>query len=179
MGVLLIALASGPVLAGQESGATFGLGAAWNGYDLNPGELGGISGSDHAFGWEAFGGWRFNRFIAVEASYLNGGHIDIGFTNANLRLSGRAYGASAVGSFPIGDTGLALFGRAGYMRGDLKLEASGPGGKASETIHDSQPILGAGIRARVDGAQLRLEYDRIDWDDFDSERISLNVAWLF
>jgi hypothetical protein len=175
----ILALASLPALADVERGPTFGVGAAYHNYDLNPEDAFGFRGSDHAYGWEAFGGWRFNRFVAVEASYLNGGHVNLNILGADVRLSGKAYGASAVGSLPIGDSGFAFFGRAGYMRGDLKIRASGPGGSASGKDHDSKPIFGAGVRAMIDGAHLRLEYDRIDWDAFDSERISLNVAWLF
>jgi OOP family OmpA-OmpF porin len=175
----ILVLATLPAWANEERGPTFGLGAAYTNYDLNPGGAFGLRGSDHSIGWEAFGGYRFSRYIAVEASYLDGGHVDLSLLGADVRLSGKAYGASAVGSLPIGDSGFAVFGRAGYMRGDLKVRATGPGGSATGKDNDSKPIFGAGLRVMLDGAHLRLEYDRIDWDAFDSERISLNVAWLF
>ena len=177
--VLLIGLVSVPALANEEKGPTFGIGVSHNEYKLNPSQNLGFSGSDNAIGWEVFGGWRFNRYIAAEASYINGGHVRFDVLGARVRLTGKAYGASAVASLPFTDSGFALFARAGFMRGDLEAQAVGPGGSASGKDHDSQPIIGAGMRALVDGAHLRLEYDRIDWDAFDSERISLNVAWLF
>jgi hypothetical protein len=38
---------------------------------------------------------------------------------------------------------------------------------------------GAGVWGLLDGAQVRLEYSRADFDLLDAEVISLNVAWLF
>ena len=176
--MVIAALATSAVYADQEKGFAFGIGAASNRYDLNPSQAAGLSGSDRATGWEVFGSYRFNRYAAVEATYLDGGAVDIDYLTARIHLDGKAYGGSVVGSLPIGDS-FAVFGRAGYMKGDLKLRATGPGGTASATDSDEAPIVGAGFRTMFDGAQIRLEYDRIDFDAMDVDRVSLSIAWLF
>jgi OmpA-OmpF porin, OOP family len=174
----LMSLVVSPVFADAERGATFGLGVSRNKYELNPASAFGLNGSDSATGWDVFAGYRLNRFLGFEANYFDGGSVNTAIGNSTVRLDGKGFGASVLGSFPIGEA-FAVYGRAGYMKGELELVASGPGGTAAADDDDEAPIFGAGIRTMLDGAQIRLEYDRVEFDAIDVARVSLSVAWLF
>src|SRR5690242_5745855 len=109
--LLAIALigVSGTALADQQHGFTFGIGLGQNKYSLNA-DAAGADGSFHTTGWSAFGGYRFTRNFAAEAIYLDGGSRDRSFSGITAKLDQTAYGASVLGTYPLGDT-FAVYAR--------------------------------------------------------------------
>jgi hypothetical protein len=155
--------------------------------------VGSITFDTSSMAYKLFGGYRFNRYFAVEAAYLDGGDASESFIDTttlevfNLKRKTRGYQASVLGALPLGASAFSLFGRVGYL--DWKsddLMTDGAGIPLSRMEFDgSDPFFGGGLMADMDGAVLRLEYEYADLDVDDdtislkSSVTSLSVAWIF
>ena len=69
-------------------------------------------------GWKLLGGYRFNRYLAAEASYIDWGEVTAtvrsGTQTVGVKASQHSYGVAAVGILPVGEH-LELFGKAGFL----------------------------------------------------------------
>jgi OmpA-OmpF porin, OOP family len=66
--------------------------------------------------WKLLGGYRFNRYVGVEASYIDWGEVSARFnTGAQVAAKQHSYGLAAVGAVPLGDR-FELFGKAGFLK---------------------------------------------------------------
>lgn len=69
--------------------------------------------------WKLLGGYRFNRFVAAEASYVDWGEVTatvrVGTQNVGVKASQHSYGLAAVGTLPIGER-FEVFGKAGFVQ---------------------------------------------------------------
>jgi hypothetical protein len=174
----ILATAAAGAVADESRGFTFGVGVAETYYDLNPSATGGVTGKDHATGWEAFAGYRVNRYVAVEATYFDGGELRESIPGMDLKLTAKGYGGSVIGTLPVGES-FGFFARAGYIAGEIKLRASSLFGTSVVKSDDDTVIVGAGVMATMDTVHVRLEYGQADFDLLDAGRVSLNLAWLF
>lgn len=152
-----------------------------------------------------FGGYRFNRYIAVEGGYLDLGEVTytgnatfrVGFFSTlpgTIKATSGAKGGyvSALGSLPI--TGFwELYGRAGFLVEETKIKVTGTfvgtnvSAEESESAVDT--ILGVGTAFHAGRhVTIRLEYSRfiaID-DNYEEETgetnadvFNLGVAFRF
>lgn len=159
--------------ASAEGAARFGLGAGRATVEMDDYDLEGDSTA-----WEVFGGWEFNRYIAIELGYLDAGTADDEMEGVRFEADATAIAASIVGSLPIGDT-FSLFGRAGYLHWESEQRATDGELSASADFDGNDPFFGAGIAANWEGALVRLEYRIASLDDSDISLISLAMAWRF
>jgi hypothetical protein len=132
-----------------------------------------VSGSDRA---AQFGvGWRFSRFVAVEASYLNLPSYDALTPTINV-WSADGYTLAAVGTVPLGAS-LSLVGKLGVWNAESELTTVTPGGSVTETKTDlgSRPLIGAGVEFHVDQHfSARAIYEQVrgkDGTEFDKLRM--------
>jgi OmpA-OmpF porin, OOP family len=66
--------------------------------------------------WKLLGGYRFNRYVAAEASYIDWGEVTAGTSSgARVAAKQRSYGLAVVGTLPIGER-FELFGKAGFLQ---------------------------------------------------------------
>jgi OmpA-OmpF porin, OOP family len=73
---------------------------------------------DQDSAWKLFGGYRFNRYFAVEASYVDWGKVTAtGATGARAAADQHSYGIAAVGSLQI-DPRFTVFGKLGFLRNE-------------------------------------------------------------
>ena len=127
-------------------------------------------------GWKAYLGYRFNRFLALEAGYA-----DLGEARFNTTIVGAPPGTAPVPPFPITATatakgvflsGLAhlpvtdnfsLFAKAGAFRSEAEFTEQIPGTaitRASRTERRTDANYGVGLQwqfSRVIGARLEVE----------------------
>jgi OOP family OmpA-OmpF porin len=155
--------------ADVDSGAAFRIGLGLNKVTQ---EVDAAGYSDSATGFEAFGGWELNRYLAAEAGYLDGGKTN----EDGLQLDTKGYYASVLGSLWLNDYA-SLFARAGVLHWDMDVSVSGFGNVGS--LDGNDLYYGIGAAGLVDGALLRLEYRRAELEDVDLSMVSLNVAWRF
>lgn len=151
--------------------------------------------STHA-GGRIFGGWRLSPWLALEVDYADLGKIEstwitydpqVGPTGRNFfqrdatyRTNG--YGASVVGSVPVGE-GFAALGRVGFIRSRIRYQEIGtfwqfppfppagggpavPGATPSPRgdypdLNQTRPVLALGVGYRMaDRVSLRAEWAR-------------------
>jgi OOP family OmpA-OmpF porin len=166
--------------AGPYIGASFGQTKA----DIDEGALdrdlrsagfttNGVRSDETDTGFKAFGGYRFNRNFALEASYLKLGEISANTTITNVAPPANVkatfsweygFAVEAVGILPVGNQ-LDLFGKlGGYMvKTKLKVDVQGAG-SASLSDTDTNTGLTYGI-----GAQYNFTPNfavRTEWQQF-------------
>jgi OOP family OmpA-OmpF porin len=188
-GLALACCMSMPALA-QERGAYFGgsLGQAeakgtCSDLRLIVGSVGGTVAScdqkDSAF--KLFGGYRFNRNLAVEGSYFDYGDFkaDGQTFGVPFTFSGdaTAWGAAAVGILPLNER-FSLFGKAGLLITDVSLAGAGAGGVAADDEQDTGLHIGIGAVFNVTRQfGIRAEWERNDEADIDMLSIGLQVSF--
>ena len=81
--------------------------------------------------WKLLGGYRFNRYFAIEASYIEWGEVT---ANVNLGVpptvievaaSQHSYGLAAVGTLPLAER-FELFGKAGLLQNEQETRRISP-----------------------------------------------------
>ena len=124
--------------------------------------------TDDAF--KFFGGYRVNRYLAVEASYLNLGEVSsktmatgiAGPRETIFKVKWKnGYSVAAVGTLPLGER-FALMGRAGLyyanITSSVQIQAFGSGASSDK---DTGPTLGAGVSFEINKTVgIRAEYER-------------------
>lgn len=217
LGVLALAgtLAS-PAFADESTGFRLGLNLSEDKLEGDFGytPVGVQSINTDRFGYGLMGGWALNKYLAFEATLRSGGEFnqDVfpAFVNsievlpldpdapnqpAFFRVHNDVKGidVTAVGSWWIGNK-FSLFGRAGffawrsettYSFGDADVPA-----KVTDSADDSgfAPLVGLGLQTVLDGALLRIEYQRTDVGDLTTganfgqadniiSSIQLSIVW--
>ncbi len=118
--------------------------------------------------YKAYLGYRFNEHFAVE-----GGYVDLGaaqykasFTGGNAKVDWESHGVfvEAVGILPVGDA-FSLFAKGGayFSDNEADIEATGPGGSASESLNDDGTSFVFGLGGEYAFSKtvsLRAEWER-------------------
>ena len=124
---------------------------------------------DSDIGLRAFGGWRFNDFVAAE---LGGtiAHDNIGFlVNGNRKVDAdyTAFDLGLLGQYPINNS-FAVLGRMGITRWDVNVSDNccEIGGNTVNIDADGVDFtVGAGIQFSANSFSLRAEWSRIIIDE--------------
>jgi OOP family OmpA-OmpF porin len=122
---------------------------------------------------KVFGGWRFNRFFAAELGYIDFGDPSGGIPLLEVSTTGLT--PSLVGTLPLGP--IELFASAGLLLYDVEVRFNN-----SDVFDESDDgtIYGAGIGLKIVRLALRLEYQEIEMDEFDSsDAVWITAAWRF
>jgi Outer membrane protein beta-barrel domain len=143
-----------------------------------------------ATGWNFYTGFEFNRYLAVELGFLNGGTAIDDYYDDTLvpgsilyvseEVESTSIHASVIGSWPINDD-VSVYGRLGIQSWESTLRAEINGATVFGPQDDSgaDPFYGLGVALNVDSGQLRLEYDMTKINDFNVGYVSLGVVWRF
>ncbi len=137
--------------------------------------------------YKLFGGYQFNRYLAIEAGYFRLGRF--GFTSTTrpagsldgqIRLQG--IHLDVVGSIPLGG-GLSLFGRVGAQHAQARDRFRATGAvtvQNPDPKHDEvNPKVGLGLQLELTAAiTLRGEVERYRIDDAVGNRGDINVFSL-
>jgi outer membrane protein with beta-barrel domain len=137
-------------------------------------------------GFKVAAGYRFLKWVAVEAAYQDYGQPEDDVLGLQLRGEFNAFSVSALGLLPLGN--FDLFARGGIARWDGSLTAAPFGVEVSEDNTD--PLFGLGAQYRLGQLAIRLEYealllgfdddqdDEADGDDW-VDLVSVGVTWTF
>lgn len=182
------ALAAGPSAAmAQAQDAGFYLGAAYGqaktedacevsepGFTLNACD-------DKASAWKIFAGYRFNRYVAAEASYIQTDEFSQRLTFSGvpvtLNVDAKIYGIAALGIWPATQQ-LSLFGKLGIARTDA--EARGTVLGQTITAGEDETGLHYGVGAMFDFTRtlgLRAEWEKLDKGELDMWSIGLHYRF--
>jgi len=151
---------------------------------------------DEGTGWNVTAGYRINRYLAVEASYVNLGTLDATHTVAipplfgggsftfhrELETAGPAL--TAFGTLPL-PAGWQLYARVGVLFADTDLTTSVNGGSVSSSFDSDSMTVGAGAQYDWgDHWAARLEFQRTSdvggdevANDADVDAISLGFLY--
>lgn len=184
------ALASGGALAQAqprtpESG--FYAGASLGQSDAKDLDCSGFASCDKKdTAWKLFGGYQFNRYLGVEGAYTDLGKVNASGPGGSVDIKSNAWEALAVGSYPIGSTGLAPYVKGGVYRSETKTSGALSG---KETGTDW--TAGAGLRYDITrNLAVRAEWQRynavdagspggVRVGDSDVDVVSVGALWRF
>lgn len=98
--------------------------------------------------FKIFAGYRFNPYVALEASYQTFGKAKLNghgpFEGEVLEFDGHAYGLAALGHVPIGER-VSLFAKAGAAHWRATASYHGPGQSEEESDSSVSFLGGAGV----------------------------------
>ena len=194
LGLVGFAAVSGQAAVAAESGGYIGLGIgpsqAYIADDRIRAQLGGspaitIEDDEQDFGWKLFGGYKFNKYFAIEGGYFNLG--EFGFTAntatglliGNIRLQG--LNLDAVGILPLTQKFSAL-GRVGVIYTEAKDRFEGPRATMSDPNPEKREAnykFGLGVQYDFTRALgLRGEWERYRVDDAVGNKGDIDVAMV-
>lgn len=155
-------------------------------------EIDGLDGVDEALArlddddtsWQAFVGWRFNPYIALQAAYVDFGRPEDDFATSTgghgkFRADLSGFAPSIIGTLPLGIVELSA--KLGYYFYDLEIT-----GDIDDLRFDSDDsredlMYGVGVGLTLfDRLHAKLEYEELDLEDVDdSNAFWLTGAWRF
>jgi len=176
---LAVALLLTPIVCqGADLGAYLG-GSIGRGVVIEAAENVGADSSDPSF--KLFGGIGIVEHFAVEIAYHDFGtttccgpsYADLGFER-----SGKAYSANAMALWPI--SSFRLFVKAGALWWDVDgydLTITGISPYSNDGV-DLVVGVGGDIKV-VSGLRIRLEWERLEIDDDNSDSVTVGALWQF
>jgi OOP family OmpA-OmpF porin len=127
-------------------------------------------------GWKLLGGYRFNRYLAAEASYIDWREVTAtvrsGTQTVGVKASQHSYGLAAVGTLPIGER-FELFGKAGFLKTEQE-------STSTRTVKRDDTEFHYGVGAKF--AFTRNWAARGEWEKTDKlkvELLSIGVEYRF
>jgi OOP family OmpA-OmpF porin len=182
-----VALAIPSAGMAQAQGTGFYLGAAFGqakaedfcevsepGFTLN-------SCDDKASAWKIFAGYRFTRYVAAEASYIQTEEFSQQLTFSGvpvtLDVDAKSYGIAALGIWPATQQ-FSLFGKLGIAR--TEAEAQGTVLGQTITAGEDETGLHYGVGLMFDFTRnlgLRAEWEKLDKGEFDMWSIGLQYRF--
>lgn len=171
-----------PALAQGDNAEGFYLGAGLGDFSTDIDELDDVDDVDLEFDSDEsarklFGGWRFNRFFAVQLDVVDYERsVDARNALDVVATQSEGIAPSMVGTLPLGP--VELFARAGILWYDLEIERDDT---ALVDDSDRDPVFGAGIGVTLaDRVSLQAEYEVVEIDQLDdSHAVWLTAAWRF
>jgi OmpA-OmpF porin, OOP family len=127
--------------------------------------------------WKLLGGYRFNRYVAAEASYIEWGEVTASTNTARAAAKQHSYGLAAVGTLPIGER-FELFGKAGFLMTEQETRVITA--TSSSTVNRDETELHYGLGAKY--AFTRNWALRGEWEKTDKlkvELLSIGVEYRF
>jgi OmpA-OmpF porin, OOP family len=169
----VVALASAPSFA-QDSGFYVG-GALGQATYTEFCDASALSCDDEDTAWKFFGGYRFNQFFALEATYIDWGQA-IGTIAGprDIPLSQTSMGAAAVVGFRFTPQ-FSAFGKLGLLRTEQETPASASGNTTRDTS-ETHYGLGAGFHFTSNWAA-RVEWERTEKTKV--EMLSVGLEYKF
>jgi len=130
--------------------------------------------------WKILGGYRFNRYLAAEATYIDWGEVTAtvlgGAQPVDVAATQRSYGLAAVGTLPLGER-LELFGKAGFLQTEQETRRIRPN---PTTVSRDETELHYGLGVKY--AFSRTWALRGEWENTDKlkvEMLSIGVEYRF
>lgn len=131
-------------------------------------------------GWKVYGGYQFNKYLALEGGYVNLNDVQ-GVTGAvRTDIATEAWMFGPVLSYPLTNK-LSLMARVGaaYMQGDTRTK-NGSALTVRSSDDGYEPFYGVGARYAVfDNLGVRAEWERYDRDDYNIDLLTAGIDLKF
>ena len=170
--------------ATTSTGFYGGLGAGVGRTDINGSGIAGSTDEKDTV-WKLFGGYQFNRYIAVEGGYVDLGKASISGPQGFASTDSKAWQVGAVGSVPLSPQ-FAFTGKFGLARASTDGSGSINGVPFSASDHNTAPTYGLGMRYDfTKSVALRGEWERFRLKNAgfsgksDADLFTLNALFKF
>ncbi len=170
----ILLLASGGVLAqaGPYLGGALGQSKFKEWCDTGGSPVTLASCEDTDTSWRVLGGYRFNRYVGVEATYVDWGEVTASTNTARVSAKQNSYGLAAVGTMPLGER-FELFGKAGFLNTEQETTST-----RTVTRDETELHYGLGVKyAFTRNWALRGEWENTD--KLKVELLSIGVEYRF
>lgn len=108
--------------------------------------------------WKLLGGYRFSRYVAIEATYIDWGKVTGTANGISVTAEQTSMGAGVVGNLPINPQ-FSIFGKAGFLATEQEIRRSG----ATFKRDDTEFHYGLGVKyAFTANWAARAEWERTD-----------------
>jgi OmpA-OmpF porin, OOP family len=181
LAVAAIALAASTAAIAQESGfylgGAFGQAKFTEWCDTSSAPTAVVTAcEDKANAWKILGGYRFNRYVGIEGTYVDWGKVTGTVNNVEASAEQTSMGVAAVGSLPIGAQ-FSLFGKAGFLATEQETRRITP---PSSSTKRSESEFHYGLGAKFAFAThwaARAEWEKTD--KLKVEMLSIGVEFRF
>jgi hypothetical protein len=129
------------------------------------------------FTWGAMAGWQINQHFAVEAGYLKPNTIRESFGEDTVTGKLTAWTASVLLSMPVSDR-WSVYARFGGIVGKEKYSAVIDGLSYAYSDDNAEILYGVGVGVILEGAKVRLDYQRAEFDAGKVGVLSLGINWF-
>jgi OOP family OmpA-OmpF porin len=136
-----------------------------------------VSCNDTDTAWKLFGGYWFNRYIAVEGSYIDwGGVTATSSAGVNVAADQQSYGIGAVGSLQISPQ-FTVFGKLGLLRTEQETRRIAPA-PATVQRDDTEIHYGLGLKYSLTRSwSVRAEWENTD--KLEVQMLSIGAEFTF
>jgi OOP family OmpA-OmpF porin len=135
-------------------------------------------------GFKIFGGYEFNRNVALELAYVDLGKARYsGFAGSDPVVGGKVevtgVNLSAIGSWPLAPT-VDLFGKIGFLSWEDKASDVTGGQPFSDKIDGTDLTFGFGASFHITrNISARVEWERFRVDETDADLFSVGAVFKF
>jgi len=123
---------------------------------------------DDDTGWKVFGGYRFNRFVSLEAAYVDFGRqsdtFDVGGSTGDFTAHLSGFSPQLIGTMPLGPVELSAKVGVYFVDVDLNADVDSPAALDFDSSSSDQDFMyGVGVGATFfERLNAKLEYEWID-----------------
>jgi len=174
------AMAFAAPAAAQDQGWYAGLHIGQTSADVDC--TGGTSCDDEDTAWRILGGYQFNKNLAAELGYSNGGEVSLSGAGVSATIETTLWELVAVGSWPF-TPNFSAYGKLGMYLGDTELSGTGV---SNESESNTGLTYGLGVRWDfTKNLGVRAEYQIYsdvgggNIGESDIDIISVGVIWKF
>lgn len=132
--------------------------------------------------WRILGGYQFNKHLAAELGYTDGGEVSLAGSGFSASIKTKLWEVVAVGSWPF-TPNFSAYGKLGMYRADTDLSGTGV---SSESESNTDLTYGLGVRWDfTKNLGVRAEYQIYkdvgggNIGESDVDVISVGVIWKF
>lgn len=177
-------LASSAALAQEDEHQGFYIGGGLGDFSSGVEEISDVDDADLDFDTDdnatrLYGGWRFNRFFAVQADRYDFGRSSAASGALSVSTDTKGFAPSVVGTLPLGP--VELFARAGVVFYDLKLNVDDVNNDIALDESGEDLVYSAGIGFTIfDHLNLKAEYEAIEISELDdADAVWISANWRF
>jgi hypothetical protein len=135
--------------------------------------------SEKEITWGAFVGYQFLPYLGAELAYYKPQKMvfrDEG-SDDGIWLGTNAWAASIIGTLPLGET-FSFHARVGAARAKASATVRFNGVEGSDSVSSTDLIYGGGVGLMLEGARVRLEYQRLDAGGTKLGLLNLGIVWF-
>lgn len=174
--VVALALLSAPCLALSQQPTGPYVGAFGGSTDLSLDIDESSTYKTDLFTWGLVAGWQINPYFAVEAGYFKPNSINESIGADEFSGSFHAWSATALVTYPLSER-WSVHARAGGLVATEKYSAFIDGVNYAYSDDTSEFTYGVGVGVIVEGAKIRLDYQRTEFNFGKASVLSIGVNW--